>query len=76
MEFQIKNTAILRDWKLLFDFTAKEEFYRLSGRIYDDSRNYFLDGTFVETSKLKNIDFANKKAETENTIYELKTMDR
>lgn len=73
-KLQLKNTAVLRDWKLIFDFNAKGEFYFLTGCIYEDSRNHCLDGQKIRTSILINIDFKNMKAETQNTIYELKGM--
>lgn len=73
---KLKNTAILRDWKLTHDFTAKEEFYRLIGHIYNDSRNHYLDGQQIRTSKLLKIDFENMTAETMNSIYSLKDMDK
>lgn len=70
----LKNTAVLRDWKIVFDFNAKEELHFLTGCIYEDSRNHYLDGQRIRTSKVLKIDFENMTAETMNTIYNLKTM--
>lgn len=74
-EINLKNNAILKDWKIIHDFTAKEDFYRLLGFIYNDSRNHYLDGQKIQTSKIIKIDFENMTAETMNTIYNLMYME-
>ena len=64
--------ATLRDWDLHYDFSAAQEWYYLSGRIYDDISTRFLNGTFIKTSVLKSIDFSEMIAITENSVYKLK----
>ena len=41
------------------------------GKIYNDTKNRFADGTSIHTSKLTHCDFANGVIETLNSTYNL-----
>ena len=60
-----KKRSAITMWQVVPMFGA----HVLTGQVTGDSR--FEDGTFVRTSKLLRVDFANKEAETLNTIYSL-----
>ena len=70
----MKNTAILKNWRILPEVGATGDFYRLYGTIYNDSAERFADGRRVQTSLLLKIDFDTMTAETKNTIYTLGDM--
>ena len=60
-----KKRSAITMWQVVPMFGA----HVLTGQVTGDSR--FEDGTFVRTSNLLRVDFANKEAETLNTIYSL-----
>lgn len=61
-------TGTLKDWKIEHKQGNK---YVLNGKIYNDIRNRFLDGTEITTSRLLSIEFEDGIAYTENSIYKL-----
>jgi hypothetical protein len=64
IEQEFIHDAELHDWTLLPFFNGG---LIISGRIYNDKKNRFADGTRVRTSKL--ISVYNGKATTQNTKY-------
>jgi hypothetical protein len=47
---------------------------RLAGNIHNDEKGRFVDGEYVTTSSLQDIDLNKKIARTKNTTYELGRM--
>jgi hypothetical protein len=67
----------LENWCIVLDgvspYTAPELMkLRMSGNIHNDNR--FVDGEYVTTSSLQEIDLNKKIARTRNTTYELGRM--
>lgn len=61
--------AILQDWEMV-DYS---EFVILRGRIFNDSKNRFPDGTWIKTSAINLSEFEGKGSgdivQTRNTKY-------
>ncbi len=62
----------IEQWSLEFHHGKTESYYRLVGRAYNHP-NYpvIFNGEYIYTSKLISIDFKEKTAQTQNTLYEL-----
>jgi len=67
----MKQQAKIDNWQLRKDFFG--DFYILVGTVKDHPRQSDFRTETQVTSPLLSIDFVNKKAETQNTIYELLT---
>jgi hypothetical protein len=65
----MKNLPILKDWELR-KFYGSDKYY-IDGYIYSDPKERWQDGTPVNTSYLKSINFENMMAQTRNTLYKL-----
>ena len=70
----------LENWCIVVDpnftpYTAPELLkIRMSGNIHNDEKGRFIDGDYVTTSSLQEIDLNKKIARTRNTTYELGRM--
>lgn len=62
-----KPTAILRDWGFYKDFDS--DVVHLKGYVYNDSKKRFKDGTYITTSKIKDINLKEGIVITKNTKY-------
>lgn len=65
--YETPDLPVLKNWK----FTVLTGHYCIYGEIYNDTKNRFIDGTVVRTSKIKSIDFENMIVITQNTTYKL-----
>ena len=59
----------LRDWNIEHHYSGS---VILNGKIYNDEKGRFRDGTFVRTPRLRSVDFEKGVAKTKNSTYLLK----
>lgn len=60
-------TNYLKDWKI----QKVEDSVIIFGKIYNDIKKRFVDGTAIRTSKILKADFVNGVIETLNSVYHL-----
>lgn len=60
-------TNYLKDWKI----QKIEDSVIIFGKVYNDIKKRFEDGTEIHTSKILKADFVNGVVETLNSVYHL-----
>ena len=64
----MEKKNLIKDWAV--EMVGKDSFV-ICGRIFNDERCRFQDGSYVHTSQLRLVDFENKVAVTRNSTYNL-----
>lgn len=58
---------VLREWEI----TREDDYVVVRGRIYNDIKKRFDDGTHIQTSMVLKADFVSGIIETRNSVYHL-----